>query len=105
MAGRENTMNRTNIVSSLRLIERFIDGLLMPVMRIFITLMIWCCFSLSAWSLFRGEWTDSAVFFGLWLLSIAVKGWVVDLRPSFSRQLFLMIRFGAKEGFKRSSTL
>ena len=91
-------------MSFLRLIERFVE-VLMPVVGILITLMIWTCFGMSAWLLFRGRWSDSAVFFGLWLLTIAVKGWVVDWRPSFSRQLFLMIRYGAKEGFKRSSTL
>jgi len=65
--------------------------------------MIWTCFLSASWDLFHKEWEDFAIMSGLWVVTIAMKGWIVDWRPSFSRQLFLLVRYGAAEGIKRST--
>jgi hypothetical protein len=86
----------------LRLLDKLV-GVLLPFLWLGITVMSWICFFGFSWELFHGHWIDFVIMLGFWMATIEAKGWIVDWRPSFSRQLFLMIRYGAAEGMKRST--
>jgi hypothetical protein len=87
----------------MRFLTLFVDFILPPFLWLAATVFIWAAFFGLSRALFYRQWTGFLIGLGIWVITIVLKGWIVDWRPSFSRSLFLSIRYGAAEGHKRST--